>query len=58
MEALDKLLTESLKKNIPASGLHLFGINQLEEEDMTASKFKDIWFIDFLCISCLTLKHF
>lgn len=45
IEALDKLLTESLKKNIPASGLHLFGINQLEEEDMTASKFKDSWFI-------------
>ncbi|XP_051837725.1 phosphoinositide 3-kinase adapter protein 1 isoform X1 [Antechinus flavipes] len=34
IETLDKLLTESLKKNIPASGLHLFGINQLEEEDM------------------------
>ncbi|XP_067995855.1 phosphoinositide 3-kinase adapter protein 1 [Melanerpes formicivorus] len=38
IEALDKLLTESLKKNIPASGLHLFGINQLEEEDMTANQ--------------------
>ncbi|XP_038599802.1 phosphoinositide 3-kinase adapter protein 1 [Tachyglossus aculeatus] len=34
LETLDKLLTESLKKNIPSSGLHLFGINQLEEEDM------------------------
>lgn len=44
IEALDKLLTESLKKNIPASGLHLFGINQLEEEDMTTSKLKDFWF--------------
>ncbi|XP_004701093.3 phosphoinositide 3-kinase adapter protein 1 [Echinops telfairi] len=32
-ETLDKLLTESLKNNIPASGLHLFGISQLEEED-------------------------
>ncbi|NXD75566.1 BCAP protein, partial [Halcyon senegalensis] len=41
IETLDKLLTESLKKNIPASGLYLFGINQLEEEDMTTSKLKD-----------------
>ena len=39
-ETLDKLLTESLKNNIPASGLHLFGINQLEEEDMMTSKSK------------------
>ncbi|NWW54936.1 BCAP protein, partial [Pedionomus torquatus] len=38
IDALDKLLTESLKKNIPASGLHLFGINQLEEEDMTTNQ--------------------
>ncbi|NXA34531.1 BCAP protein, partial [Eudromia elegans] len=38
IEALDKLLTESLKKNIPASGLHLFGINQLEEDDMTTNQ--------------------
>ncbi|NWI54902.1 BCAP protein, partial [Calyptomena viridis] len=38
IEALDKLLTESLKKNIPATGLHLFGINQLEEEDMTTNQ--------------------
>lgn len=38
IETLDKLLTESLKKNIPASGLHLFGINQLEEEDMTTTQ--------------------
>ncbi|XP_031508014.1 phosphoinositide 3-kinase adapter protein 1 isoform X2 [Papio anubis] len=37
-ETLDKLLTESLKNNIPASGLHLFGINQLEEEDMTTNQ--------------------
>lgn len=45
IEELDKLLTESLKKNIPASGLHLFGINQLEEEDMTTSKLKDFCFL-------------
>ncbi|XP_019411074.1 PREDICTED: phosphoinositide 3-kinase adapter protein 1, partial [Crocodylus porosus] len=38
IETLDKLLTESLKQNIPASGLHLFGINQLEEEDMTTNQ--------------------
>ncbi|XP_058882528.1 phosphoinositide 3-kinase adapter protein 1-like isoform X3 [Acipenser ruthenus] len=36
IEALDQLLTESLKNNIPASGLQLFGINQLEEENMSA----------------------
>ncbi|XP_026529970.1 phosphoinositide 3-kinase adapter protein 1 [Notechis scutatus] len=35
-EALDKILTESLKKNLPASGLHLLGINQLEEENITS----------------------
>ncbi|XP_037352572.1 phosphoinositide 3-kinase adapter protein 1 [Talpa occidentalis] len=37
-ETLDKLLTESLKNNIPSSGLHLFGINQLEEEDMMTNQ--------------------
>nr|XP_003409038.2 phosphoinositide 3-kinase adapter protein 1 isoform X3 [Loxodonta africana] len=37
-ETLDKLLTESLKNNIPASGLHLFGINQLEEENMMTNQ--------------------
>ncbi|XP_004457034.2 phosphoinositide 3-kinase adapter protein 1 [Dasypus novemcinctus] len=37
-ETLDKLLTESLKNNIPASGLHLFGVTQLEEEDMMTNQ--------------------
>ncbi|KAM4636556.1 phosphoinositide 3-kinase adapter protein 1 isoform 2-T2 [Discoglossus pictus] len=37
IETLDKLLTESLKNNIPASGLHLFGINQIEEENLSAN---------------------
>ncbi|XP_053547851.1 phosphoinositide 3-kinase adapter protein 1 [Bombina bombina] len=37
VEKLDKLLTESLKNNIPASGLHLFGINQIEEENLSAN---------------------
>ncbi|XP_036906738.1 phosphoinositide 3-kinase adapter protein 1 isoform X2 [Sturnira hondurensis] len=37
-ETLDKLLTESLKNNIPASGLHLFGVNQLEEEDVMTNQ--------------------
>uniref|UniRef100_A0A8C5QMT3 Phosphoinositide-3-kinase adaptor protein 1 n=1 Tax=Leptobrachium leishanense TaxID=445787 RepID=A0A8C5QMT3_9ANUR len=37
-EILDKLLTESLKNNIPASGLHLFGINQIEEENISANQ--------------------
>ncbi|KAM4033750.1 phosphoinositide 3-kinase adapter protein 1 isoform 2-T2 [Anomaloglossus baeobatrachus] len=35
---LDKTLTESLKNNIPASGLHLFGINQIEEENVDANQ--------------------
>ncbi|XP_053161733.1 phosphoinositide 3-kinase adapter protein 1 isoform X2 [Hemicordylus capensis] len=38
IDTLDKILTESLKKNLPASGLHLLGINQLEEEDITTSQ--------------------
>ncbi|KAG9467211.1 hypothetical protein GDO78_015404 [Eleutherodactylus coqui] len=37
-DVLDKTLTESLKSNIPASGLHLFGINQIEEENFSASE--------------------
>uniref|UniRef100_V9KCB5 Phosphoinositide 3-kinase adapter protein 1 n=1 Tax=Callorhinchus milii TaxID=7868 RepID=V9KCB5_CALMI len=37
-EKLDKLLTESLRKNIPANGLHVFGISQLEEENMSAAQ--------------------
>ncbi|XP_078499249.1 phosphoinositide 3-kinase adapter protein 1 isoform X1 [Lissotriton helveticus] len=41
IEALDKLLTESLKKNIPASGLHLFGIHQIEEDDTSANQRDD-----------------
>ncbi|KAM8924561.1 phosphoinositide 3-kinase adapter protein 1 [Pelodytes ibericus] len=38
IETLDKLLTESLKNNIPASGIHLFGINQIEEENLSANQ--------------------
>ncbi|KAJ1143074.1 hypothetical protein NDU88_009385 [Pleurodeles waltl] len=41
IEALDKLLTESLKNNIPASGLHLFGIHQIEEDDASANQRDD-----------------
>ncbi|XP_069466674.1 phosphoinositide 3-kinase adapter protein 1 isoform X2 [Ambystoma mexicanum] len=41
IETLDKLLTESLKNNIPASGLHLFGVHQIEEEDMSANQRND-----------------
>lgn len=37
-DLLDKTLTESLKSNIPASGLHLFGINQIEEENFSANQ--------------------
>ncbi|MCJ8730360.1 hypothetical protein PDJAM_G00183440 [Pangasius djambal] len=31
-EALDNMLTDSLKKHMPPNGLKVFGINQLEEE--------------------------
>ncbi|XP_026566809.1 phosphoinositide 3-kinase adapter protein 1 isoform X1 [Pseudonaja textilis] len=41
-EALDKILTESLKKNLPASGLHLLGINQLEEENITSQRDEEL----------------
>lgn len=51
-ETLDKLLTESLKNNIPASGLHLFGINQLEEEDMMTSRSTAISVVDG--VACYT----
>ncbi|XP_055517911.1 phosphoinositide 3-kinase adapter protein 1 [Leucoraja erinacea] len=34
-ETLDKLLTESLRGNMPINGLHIFGINQLEEDDVS-----------------------
>ncbi|XP_072881206.1 phosphoinositide 3-kinase adapter protein 1 isoform X2 [Hemitrygon akajei] len=37
-ETLDKLLTESLRRNMPANGLHIFGINQLEEDDMSSTQ--------------------
>ncbi|XP_059802210.1 phosphoinositide 3-kinase adapter protein 1 isoform X1 [Hypanus sabinus] len=37
-ETLDKLLTESLRRNMPANGLHIFGINQLEEDDMSTTQ--------------------
>ncbi|KAJ8248163.1 hypothetical protein GJAV_G00239000 [Gymnothorax javanicus] len=35
-EALDKLLTDSLRSKIPATGLHVFGVSQVEEENMSA----------------------
>ncbi|XP_042312394.1 LOW QUALITY PROTEIN: phosphoinositide 3-kinase adapter protein 1 [Sceloporus undulatus] len=41
-EALDKILTESLKKNLPACGLHLLGINQLEEENITSQRDEEL----------------
>ncbi|XP_070608206.1 phosphoinositide 3-kinase adapter protein 1 isoform X2 [Erythrolamprus reginae] len=41
-EALDKILTESLKKTLPASGLHLLGINQLEEENITSQRDEEL----------------
>ncbi|XP_078386669.1 phosphoinositide 3-kinase adapter protein 1 isoform X1 [Cetorhinus maximus] len=37
-ETLDKLLTESLRRNMPAKGLHIFGINQLEEDDLSTTQ--------------------
>ncbi|XP_072439048.1 phosphoinositide 3-kinase adapter protein 1 isoform X2 [Chiloscyllium punctatum] len=37
-ETLDKLLTESLRRNMPSNGLHIFGINQLEEDDLSTTQ--------------------
>ncbi|GCB84144.1 hypothetical protein scyTo_0024593, partial [Scyliorhinus torazame] len=37
-DTLDKLLTESLRRNMPANGLHIFGINQLEEADLSTTQ--------------------
>ncbi|KAM3862998.1 phosphoinositide 3-kinase adapter protein 1 [Diretmus argenteus] len=35
-ESLDDMLTDSLKSKLPASGLQLFGIRQIEEHNMAA----------------------
>ncbi|XP_015235668.1 PREDICTED: phosphoinositide 3-kinase adapter protein 1 isoform X1 [Cyprinodon variegatus] len=35
-ESVDTLLTDSLKSKMPASGLQLFGVKQIEEENMSA----------------------
>ncbi|KAM4607635.1 phosphoinositide 3-kinase adapter protein 1 isoform 2-T3 [Polymixia lowei] len=35
-ESLDTMLTDSLKSRMPESGLQLFGIKQIEEDNMTA----------------------
>ncbi|XP_051231942.1 phosphoinositide 3-kinase adapter protein 1 isoform X2 [Dicentrarchus labrax] len=35
-ESLDSMLTDSLKAKIPATGLQLFGIRQIEEDNMAA----------------------
>ncbi|XP_031434583.1 phosphoinositide 3-kinase adapter protein 1 isoform X2 [Clupea harengus] len=37
-EPLDNLLTESLKSRMPANGLHVFGISQLEQEPVSVSQ--------------------
>ncbi|XP_078284603.1 phosphoinositide 3-kinase adapter protein 1 [Rhinoraja longicauda] len=37
-ETLDKRLTESLRGNMPTNGLHIFGINQLEEDDLSTTQ--------------------
>ncbi|XP_054654734.1 phosphoinositide 3-kinase adapter protein 1 isoform X2 [Dunckerocampus dactyliophorus] len=38
MESLDNILTGSLKSNMPAPGLEMFGIRQIEEHNMAAYK--------------------
>ncbi|XP_072247496.1 phosphoinositide 3-kinase adapter protein 1 [Leuresthes tenuis] len=35
-ESLDTLLTDSFKSRMPATGLQLFGVKQIEEDNMTA----------------------
>ncbi|KAL2083238.1 hypothetical protein ACEWY4_021011 [Coilia grayii] len=37
-ESLDSLLTESLKSRMPANGLQVFGISQLEEENVSVNQ--------------------
>lgn len=38
-ESLDKMLTDSLKSMMPATGLQLFGIRQIEENNMTSCEY-------------------
>lgn len=33
-ESLDNMLTESLKSRLPAASFHLFGVSQIEEDNM------------------------
>ncbi|XP_029305826.1 phosphoinositide 3-kinase adapter protein 1 [Cottoperca gobio] len=40
-ESLDKMLTDSLKSRMPATSLQLFGIRQIEEDNMTAYQRKE-----------------
>lgn len=35
-DSLDDMLTDSLKSRMPATGFQLFGVRQIEEDNMTA----------------------
>lgn len=39
VQSLDTMLTDSLKSKMPATGLQLFGIKQIEEDNMSACEF-------------------
>lgn len=43
-ESLDNMLTDSLKSRMPATSLQLFGIRQIEEDNMAACEYSS----DFL----------
>lgn len=38
-ESLDNMLTDSLKSRMPATGLQLFGVRQIEEDNMAACEY-------------------
>ncbi|XP_028279761.1 phosphoinositide 3-kinase adapter protein 1 isoform X3 [Parambassis ranga] len=58
-ESLDSMLTDSIKSRIPATGLQLFGIKQIEEDNMSTCGLP--YLRDFLCQrdeELPTLLHF
>lgn len=41
-ESVDHMLSESLKDKMPATSLQLFGIKQIEQENMAACEFSTV----------------
>lgn len=44
-ESLDKMLTDSLKSRMPATSLQLFGIRQIEVDNMASCEYKNSDFV-------------